>query len=172
MVVVSGAGNRTRGERNVALVYPFVASVAAVMVLGMTMLLSGLATIVTSFWAGKWGALLLQLLIGVFYAVVGFIIMDTPIASTVNLTLVSPRCSSSSDHAIGRRAGHSLSPVGLVAPERRAHHACGRSSSIRTCPKRPSGPSARSSGFSSFSTAGFGSCWAASLRRLPVRENA
>ena len=72
----------------VALVYPFVASVAAVMVLGVAMLLSGLATIVTSFWAGKWGALLLQLLIGVFYAVVGFIIMDTPVASTVNLTLV------------------------------------------------------------------------------------
>ena len=79
VLVLSGA---------VALVYPFVASVAAVMVFGVSMLLSGLATIVTSFWAGKWSALLLQLLIGVFYAVVGFIIMDTPIASTVNLTLV------------------------------------------------------------------------------------
>jgi uncharacterized membrane protein HdeD (DUF308 family) len=72
----------------VALVYPFVASVAAVMVLGVSLLLSGVATIVTSFWAGKWSALLLQLLIGVFYAVIGFIIMDTPVASTVSLTLV------------------------------------------------------------------------------------
>jgi len=72
----------------VALVYPLASSVAAVMVLGVSLLVSGVATIVTSFWAGKWSALLLQLLIGIFYAVVGFIIMDTPIKSTVSLTLV------------------------------------------------------------------------------------
>ncbi len=72
----------------VALAYPFFASVAAVMVFGVSLLLSGVATIVTSFWAGKWSATLLQLLIGVFYAVVGFIIMDTPITATVSLTLV------------------------------------------------------------------------------------
>ena len=71
-----------------ALVYPFVASIAAVMVLGASLLVSGVATIVTSFWAGKWSALLLKLLIGIFYAVIGFIIMDGPIASTVSLTLV------------------------------------------------------------------------------------
>jgi len=72
----------------VALAYPFFASVAAVMVFGVSLLLSGVATIVTSFWAGRWSATLLQLLIGVFYVVVGFLIMDTPIASTVSLTLV------------------------------------------------------------------------------------
>jgi uncharacterized membrane protein HdeD (DUF308 family) len=71
-----------------ALVYPFVASVAAVMVLGVSLMLSGVATIVTSFWAGKWSALLLKLLIGTFYTVVGFMIMDTPVATVVNLTLV------------------------------------------------------------------------------------
>jgi uncharacterized membrane protein HdeD (DUF308 family) len=72
----------------IALVYPLASSVAAVVVLGMSLLISGVATIVTAFWAGKWSALLLQLLIGIFYAVVGFIIMDTPLASTVSLTLV------------------------------------------------------------------------------------
>jgi uncharacterized membrane protein HdeD (DUF308 family) len=72
----------------VALVYPFVASLAAVVVLGMSLLVSGVATIITSFWAGKWSALLLQMLIGVFYAVVGFLIMDTPLESTINLTIV------------------------------------------------------------------------------------
>jgi uncharacterized membrane protein HdeD (DUF308 family) len=51
-------------------------------------MLSGVATIVTSFWAGQWSALLLKLLTGIFYAVIGFMIMDTPIASTVSLTLV------------------------------------------------------------------------------------
>src|SRR5262245_31949249 len=68
----------------VCLSYPFVASVAVVMVLGAAMLISGVATIVAAFWAGKWSALLLQLLIGIFYAVVGFLIMDTPVASTVS----------------------------------------------------------------------------------------
>lgn len=72
----------------ISLVYPLASSVAAVMVLGISLLVSGVATIVTAFWAGRWSALLLQLLIGIFYAVVGFIIMDTPLKSTVSLTLV------------------------------------------------------------------------------------
>src|SRR5215471_8433087 len=59
----------------ISLVYPFVASLAAVVVLGVSLLVSGVATIVTSFWAGKWSALLLQLLFGIFYAVTGFLIM-------------------------------------------------------------------------------------------------
>jgi uncharacterized membrane protein HdeD (DUF308 family) len=71
----------------VALVYPTLSSIAAVVVLGMTLLVSGVATIVASFWAGKWSALILQLLVGILYVVTGFILMDTPIASTVNLTL-------------------------------------------------------------------------------------
>jgi len=72
----------------ISLVYPLLASVAAVVVLGVALLVSGAATIVTAFWAGKWSALLLQLLLGVFYFVAGFLIMDAPIASTVSLTLV------------------------------------------------------------------------------------
>jgi uncharacterized membrane protein HdeD (DUF308 family) len=71
----------------VALVYPTVSSIAAVIVLGMTLLVSGVATIVASFWAGRWSAMLLQLLVGVLYIVTGFILMDSPIASTVSLTL-------------------------------------------------------------------------------------
>ena len=71
----------------VALVYPTVSSIAAVIVLGMTLLVSGVATIVASFWAGRWSAMLLQLLVGVLYVVTGFILMDSPVASTVSLTL-------------------------------------------------------------------------------------
>src|SRR6476661_8353058 len=56
----------------VALAYPFATSLAAVIVLGVSLLVSGLATIATSFWAGKWSATLLQLLIGIFYTVLGF----------------------------------------------------------------------------------------------------
>jgi uncharacterized membrane protein HdeD (DUF308 family) len=71
----------------VALVYPTMSSIAAVIVLGVSLLVSGVATVVASFWAGKWSAMLLQLLVGVLYVVVGFILMDAPIASTVSLTL-------------------------------------------------------------------------------------
>jgi len=79
LLVASGAA---------ALIYPFVASVAAVIVLGVSLLVSGVATIVTAFWAGKWSAMFLKLMVGIFYTVTGFIIMDTPVASTVSLTLV------------------------------------------------------------------------------------
>lgn len=71
-----------------ALTYPFLASVATVTVLGVALLLSGIATIVASFWAGRWSATLLQLLVGIFYAVVGFMVMDAPVTATVSLTLV------------------------------------------------------------------------------------
>lgn len=71
-----------------ALGYPLIASVAAVTVLGVSLMISGVSTIVTSFWAGQWSAMLLKLLTGIFYAVIGFMIMDTPVASTVSLTLV------------------------------------------------------------------------------------
>jgi uncharacterized membrane protein HdeD (DUF308 family) len=71
-----------------ALTYPLVGSVATVVVLGMTLLISGVAMIVATFWAGRWSAHLLQLLIGVFYVVVGFMIMDKPLEATASLTLV------------------------------------------------------------------------------------
>src|SRR5205823_2504538 len=63
----------------VALAYPALGSVAVVVVLGMSLLVSGVAMIVATFWAGRWSAHLLQLLIGVFYVVVGFLMMDMPI---------------------------------------------------------------------------------------------
>lgn len=70
-----------------AIVYPAVSSVATVVVLGMALLVSGVASIVASFWAGRWSAHLLQLLFGVLYVVVGFIIMDAPLSATASLTL-------------------------------------------------------------------------------------
>jgi uncharacterized membrane protein HdeD (DUF308 family) len=72
----------------VAIGYPAISSVAIVIVLGTCLLVSGIATIVATFWAGRWSAHMLQLLIGVFYAVVGFLIMDKPLESTASLTLV------------------------------------------------------------------------------------
>jgi uncharacterized membrane protein HdeD (DUF308 family) len=61
-------------------------SFVAVAVLGVTLMVAGLATIITSFWVGKWSGTLLQLLVGILYLVVGFMITDTPAKSVVAMT--------------------------------------------------------------------------------------
>ena len=71
----------------IAISYPFVSSVAAVMVFGTILVISGVFTILGAFWAGRRGSLLLQLLVGILYVVAGVAIRDTPIESTAILTL-------------------------------------------------------------------------------------
>ena len=60
-------------------------SLVAPVVLGVVLIVAGIATIATSLWAGKWSGLLLHLLIGILYLVAGFVITDTPLQSTVML---------------------------------------------------------------------------------------
>src|SRR4029078_2757078 len=47
----------------VAIGYPAISSVAIVIVLGMCLLISGVATIVATFWAGRWRRHMLQLFV-------------------------------------------------------------------------------------------------------------
>ena len=70
----------------VALAYPLATSVAAVIVLGAASAVAGIGLIIFSFWAGKWSATLLQVLLGILYLVVGVVIMDRPVAGAVTLT--------------------------------------------------------------------------------------
>jgi uncharacterized membrane protein HdeD (DUF308 family) len=73
-----------------ALIFPaltIVTSFAAVVILGVTLMIAGLATIVTSFWVGKWSGMLVQLLVGILYLVAGFAISETPGQSAAILTL-------------------------------------------------------------------------------------
>ena len=74
-----------------AVIFPaltVVTSFAAVVVLGIVLIVAGVATFVTAFWAGKWSGMMLQLLVGVLYAALGFMIIDTPLLKTVEaLTL-------------------------------------------------------------------------------------
>ncbi len=70
-----------------AIAYPCISSVAAVMVLGIILIVSGVFTIIGAFWAGKWSALLLQLLVGILYIMAGIAIRDAPVESTGILTL-------------------------------------------------------------------------------------
>jgi uncharacterized membrane protein HdeD (DUF308 family) len=47
---------------------------------------AGITQIVSSFWAGKWSGMLIHMLIGVLYAVVGYMVVDAPVISMVLIT--------------------------------------------------------------------------------------
>ena len=65
---------------------PLIPSLASVVVLGFLLLAAGIIQVVSSFWAGKWSGMLLHMLVGVLYAVVGYMIIDQPGLSMLLLT--------------------------------------------------------------------------------------
>lgn len=71
-----------------AIAYPWFSSFGVVVFLAATLIVSGVATIIGAFWAGKWSAFLVQILVGILYVVAGFIITDAPLASIAVLTLM------------------------------------------------------------------------------------
>jgi uncharacterized membrane protein HdeD (DUF308 family) len=56
--------------------------------LGWLMIFAGVVEAVHAFWKKEWGGLFLNLLVGVLYVVVGFMVLANPAASAVTLTLV------------------------------------------------------------------------------------
>ena len=71
---------------SLCIIDPFVPTVASVFVLGFILLVAGIAQIVSSFWAGKWSGMLMHMLIGVLYVVVGYMIVDAPVINMVLIT--------------------------------------------------------------------------------------
>jgi uncharacterized membrane protein HdeD (DUF308 family) len=65
---------------------PWLATIGSVVFFGFLMIAAGLTQIVSSFWAGKWSGMLLHLLIGILYTVVGFMISDAPVENAILLT--------------------------------------------------------------------------------------
>jgi uncharacterized membrane protein HdeD (DUF308 family) len=63
-------------------------TVAATWLFGFLLLASGIGEIVHSFWVGRWSGMLLHLLVGVLYTLVGFMIIDQPESAAVQLTLL------------------------------------------------------------------------------------
>jgi uncharacterized membrane protein HdeD (DUF308 family) len=73
-----------------AIVFPPVmvgTSIAVPVVLGVLLMVGGVATIISAFWAGKWSAFLLHLLVGILYLAVGFVFTENPFESALALTL-------------------------------------------------------------------------------------
>jgi uncharacterized membrane protein HdeD (DUF308 family) len=73
-----------------AIVFPPVMveyTLAATMLLGVLLMIGGLAMIFSSFWAGKWSGFLLELLVGILYLAVGFVFTENPFGAALGLTL-------------------------------------------------------------------------------------
>ena len=66
---------------------PFVSYVTVAM-FGIVMVIGGIAQVVSAFWAGKWSGFLLQILLGILYVIVGFIVMDKPDEAAKGLVLL------------------------------------------------------------------------------------
>ena len=65
---------------------PFVPTLASVVFLGFLLLAAGITQIVSAFWAGKWSGMLIHMLIGVLYVVVGYMMVDAPVVNMVLIT--------------------------------------------------------------------------------------
>jgi len=53
-------------------------TVTATIMVGVLLMVGGVATIVSAFWAGQWSGFLLQLLVGILYVACGFVITEHP----------------------------------------------------------------------------------------------
>lgn len=65
-----------------------VTTLAAVIMLGIGLMISGVAIIVAAFWTGRWSGFLLQMLVGLLYLVGGFAITAAPGEGAIAATLV------------------------------------------------------------------------------------
>ena len=64
-----------------------IATLASVIVFGALLLIAGVATVLTAFAAHGWGGFTLHAALGILSAVVGFVLIVSPIAGAVALTL-------------------------------------------------------------------------------------
>jgi uncharacterized membrane protein HdeD (DUF308 family) len=63
------------------------ATVASVLVVGVMMIVAGVAEVINAFQIKTWGKFLLWLLLGVLYIVAGLIVFESPLLTAVLLTL-------------------------------------------------------------------------------------
>jgi uncharacterized membrane protein HdeD (DUF308 family) len=71
----------------VAIVVPPIATLVAVDVLAILFLIGGVATVVSSFWAGRWSGALVHVLIGILYIAIGLAMTEKPLRATAVLTM-------------------------------------------------------------------------------------
>jgi uncharacterized membrane protein HdeD (DUF308 family) len=84
--LILGAGLVLLGM--IALGSAYFVGLVTVVLFGVLLLVGGVAQVISAFWAGKWSGFLLHLLIGLFYAVAGMLIVDAPENALEMLTLL------------------------------------------------------------------------------------
>lgn len=67
---------------------PWIGTLAAVWMLSILLILSGITQFVAAFWVRRWSGFFLALLAGVLYVVVGILIVDHPTETAEVLTLI------------------------------------------------------------------------------------
>ena len=65
-----------------------VATVASVLVVGVAMIVAGIAEVINAFQLKNWGKFLLWALLGVLYIIAGFVTFENPLLAAALLTLV------------------------------------------------------------------------------------
>jgi uncharacterized membrane protein HdeD (DUF308 family) len=71
----------------IAISFPAITSLAAITVLGAVLLVSGIATIISAFWAGKWSGMVVQLLVGFLYIGGGMVVTHHKLITVVVMTV-------------------------------------------------------------------------------------
>jgi uncharacterized membrane protein HdeD (DUF308 family) len=65
-----------------------VATVASVLIVGVAMIVAGIAEVINAFQVKSWGKFLLWALLGVLYIIAGFVTFENPLLAAALLTLV------------------------------------------------------------------------------------
>ena len=70
-----------------ALVFPFVSSVTVEVMVGISMLVAGVASLIHAFGSGNWSRFFLQIIAGAIFAIAGAALLAHPVEGVVALTL-------------------------------------------------------------------------------------
>jgi uncharacterized membrane protein HdeD (DUF308 family) len=71
-----------------SIAYPLFTSVGVVILIGAILIICGVTTVISAFWAGKWSAFFVHILSGLVYVVAGFMITEMPVESLALFTLM------------------------------------------------------------------------------------
>ncbi len=72
----------------IAVSMAFLVTVGVVAIFGVLLIIGGIAQTVSAFWSPRWRGLLVHILTGILYLVVGYIIVDNPEEGAIALTLL------------------------------------------------------------------------------------
>ena len=75
------------------------ATVASVFVVGIMMLVAGIAEVINAFQVKTWGRFLFWLLLGALYIIAGFVTFENPLLAAVLLTLILGKCAREGNEA-------------------------------------------------------------------------